>query len=167
MFMNHWLKVLLASACLLSCISEEQFPDEPTLKWERHEWILQEIPDVGTVERLRVELSFTDGDGNVGLEEDQVSPPFDTTSAFYYNLWVRYYEKQGDSMVEIITPVPFSTRIPNLTPQGQNRTLEGLIQYDMDLSQATSDSVQFKFILLDRDLNQSPEVTSPLLPSSP
>ena len=84
---------------------------------------------------------------------------------FYYNLWVRYFEKQADSMVEIITLQPYSTRLPNLTPVGQNKILEGTIEYDLDVTQSLSDSVAFSFRIADRDLNLSNEVFSPRLPS--
>ena len=109
---------------------------------------------------------MTDGDGNVGLEKDQDSPPFDADSPYHHNLWVRYFEKQGDSLVEL-TDSEFSVRIPNLTPEGQNKTVEADIEYDIDLTQAASDSVMFMFTLVDRSLQLSNEVSSEVIYSAP
>ena len=158
------MALMLLLACI-SCTKDQSISNLPKLEWTDYEWISTEVPGSGTVDRIRVRLFFQDGDGNIGLEEDQTSPPFDTSSAFYYNLWVRYFEKQADSMVEIITLQPYSTRLPNLTPIGQNKILEGTIEYDLDVTQSLSDSVAFSFRIADRDLNLSNEVFSPRLPS--
>lgn len=149
-----------------SCIDEKQFDDVPFLRYEGAEWVETDGGDQGLVDRLRVSLYFTDGDGNVGLEDDQTNPPFDEDSPYHYNLWVRYFEKQGDSLVEIPDAV-FSVRLPNLTPRGQNKTLEAEIAYDIDLTQTAADSVQFFFTLVDRDLQLSNEVNSPVLFAAP
>lgn len=162
----HKLYLLFMLLPAFSCIDEKQFSNVPFLRFEGSEWIQVQVQGVGTVDRLRVRLYLTDGDGDVGLEDEQIDPPFDADSPFHYNLWVRYLEKSGDTLLEL-PDTEFSIRVPNLTPNGQNKTLEAEVEYDIDLSQAASDSVEFRFILVDRSLQLSNEVSSGLIPSAP
>ncbi len=127
----------------------------PFLRFEGYDWV-----DKSGIEVVKVRLYFTDGNGDVGLNNDQLNPPFDLGSPYYYNLWVKYYERTDSGWTEVNTALPYSARLPNLTPNGQNKTLEATIEYDLDPSQAISDSVKFSFILLDRALNLSNEVFS-------
>ncbi|NBR82756.1 MAG: hypothetical protein EBT52_03415 [Flavobacteriia bacterium] len=162
----HKLYLFFMLLPAFSCIDEKQFSNVPFLRFEESEWIQVQVQGVGTVDRLRVRLYFTDGDGDVGLEDEQTDPPFDADSPFHYNLWVRYLEQSGDTLLEL-PDTEFSIRVPDLTPKGQNKTLEAEIEYDIDLSQAASDSVEFRFILVDRSLQLSNEVSSGLIPSDP
>ena len=163
---NLLLTIVISTGLSWSCIDRKQFSDIPFLRYENEEWVSVPVEGVGSVDRLRVTLYMTDGDGNIGLRDDQVDPPYDPDSPFHFNLWIKYFEKQGDSLVEI-PEAQFSARLPNLTPQGQNKTLEADIEYDLDLTQSAADSIQFSFILVDRDLQLSNEVFSPVLSASP
>ena len=139
----------------MGCQKENNFSDIPFLRFESYE---QSSKNVGGVEldNLKVRLYFTDGNGDIGLEQSDTAAPFDV------NLIVRTFEAEGDTVREVFD-YDFNTRIPNLTPDGQNKALEGFIDFDMDISLRGSDSLQFSFVLLDRALNRSNESLSPLI----
>lgn len=154
--------LLLISAILMSlsgCLKVESFPDEPVVAFQS--LIIED-------NSASLNFSFTDGDGNFGLtEEDANTPPFDGDD-FKHNLIVDYYEKIGDTWQRfgndfsqtspffIITG--FNARVEHLIPEGTNKTQQGEISYMISpyFNPVTeNDSARFTFYLLDRDLNQS------------
>ena len=142
-----------------SCREQEQFPDEPQLTFKE---FIQETEDGQDVARMI--LSFTDGDGNLGLDQADTSGVFcPDTCFYYYNLFCNYYEKQDGEWVHYSYEnedilVPFYYRVPRVTPGGQNPTLEGDIEIDMQayfIPLTGYDTCRFEAFLVDRDLNHS------------
>jgi len=98
----------------------------------------------------------SDGDGDIGLEEHQTDPPYDA------NLYVFQYGVHKGFQIFIDT---LSFRIPYVTPEGQNKSLKGEIDVDLDIIYIlppfdTIDTVKYEIYLLDRSLNQSNIITS-------
>lgn len=124
---------------------------------------------------IDLSLYFTDGDGNVGSEGlRQVT---DTcTSANYlqflenFDLFIYYYEKVNGQYREVFPAdscLPFHNILPDLTPEGQNKTLEGDIRTPFDYANFPRnngvDSIRFDFILKDRARNESNRLRSPAI----
>ncbi len=165
-----WLIVCVAVIAGLSgCLQRGEFPDEPYLEYlsfERQEGLTE------------MRFRFTDGDGNVGLDNRDTMPPFNATNnpinLNHWNLWWKYYFKQDGEWIVLsaendpplyLDPNASFFRIPRLDPQGQNKALEGEIVVDMTnwFPLTNHDTVKYGFILLDRDLNRSNEAQSPEL----
>lgn len=155
----------LAALSFSSCLKTEEFPPIPSLEFKSLE--IEGTRGVLTVE-------FKDGDGDVGLNEGDTLPPYQFGGDYYYNLIVDYYEmKNGEWSKVNFDSIPgsatFSDRIPNLTPEGQNKKLEGEIEqelapfYYLLPSVSTADTFQFRIRLIDRALNVSNEVESQVL----
>ena len=71
--MPRLLTLLLFTALLASCVSAPEYPDEPVITFERlsKSQIFQD--NTGPVDSLQIELSFTDGDGDLSqLSGDSV-----------------------------------------------------------------------------------------------
>ncbi len=86
----------------------------------------------------------------------QTQPPFDSGSPYYYNYIIDYYEKQNGSFVKLVTTVPFSARIPYLTPDDPNKAIKGYIVDTILLNpKPAHDTVKFKFFIYDRALHKS------------
>ena len=134
------------------------------------------VPDY----KLTLIITFTDGDGDIGLNQDDTIGNFNKNSVYYYNLWVPYYEKipGPDSFKQVNTQYPYNWgdtanpskvvnyngRIPDVTPQGKDKAINGTIQYDFDLGSGTKSgtkAIRFGFILVDRALHKSNMVYSP------
>jgi hypothetical protein len=169
--MNHFrfksLLLLTGIFALAACNNDDDLPDEPV---------------INSVEFLEAEknlvINFTDGDGNFGLPDDLIDPPFqaweDSTNGIinknHNNLWLDVFVKESGSYGRLVTPNPygFDFRIPFLTPQGQNKQLKVTATYDLiDLNDFIStgvldvgDTVRFEVTLVDRDLNVSNTVVS-------
>jgi hypothetical protein len=104
-------------------------------------------------------FSFTDGDGDIGLRTTDTISPFHIEGDHYYNFYMDYYEKQNGEFVKIILPIPFSYRIPYITPKGKNKAMEGEIivripfQF-MDIS-SPFDTIKYSAFIYDRALHKS------------
>lgn len=108
-------------------------------------------------------ISFTDGDGDIGLNENDDQPPFDIGSEFFTNLKLEYWEKVADAWRKSDT-VHFAWRIPSLTPGGQIKSLEGTIEVALEPfyyalpSVSIADTFMYRIRLVDRALQYSNEI---------
>jgi len=116
------------------------------------------VDALGNIAKIcELHLYFTDGDGDIGLFDEDTIAPFD------YNLFVNYFETQNDSLQQRNVSPPFHIRIPNLTPSGQNKSLKVNLKYDMDVTYRNSDTIKFELKLFDRALNESDWVGTGLI----
>lgn len=154
---------ILAGICLAALVTACEDPDD-----------FSPIPQITNVELLtdefpRLEVDFRDGDGNLGLSENETEPPFDfvgdsnavvSENLFYYNLYVDVYYFANGEWTLFEPAIPFYYRIPNITPTGQNKALEGTIEVDLTGNYPITfpepaDSIAFDASLVDRDLQLS------------
>lgn len=141
----------------VSCEKENDFSEIPFLKFVGHEFTQKDGQRL-----LRVELYFNDRDGDIGLNDADTLPPFDIGSEYFNNLWVTAFLVVNGVFRD--TFPGFDGRIPDLTPQGQNKSLEGSIFYDLPTDALNvGDSIAYEFILIDRALNRSDAVLSPVI----
>ncbi len=140
----------------VGCFPKEQFPVEPRIA----DPVLVQFNDSASLT-----ISFTDGDGDIGLNASDVQPPFDTGSTFYHNLFLEYEELRNGEWVRPTLLLPFYYRIPRITPAGQNKALEGEISVALKpwpiIPGNPYDTVRFTVKLVDRGLNQSNTETTP------
>jgi len=145
---------------LSGCLKVESFPDEPVVAFQS--FVIEN-------NMATLNFSFTDGDGNFGLtQEDNSTPPFNTEE-YEHNLILEYFEKVNGEWQRFgndfpltspfYIPLGFRARVEYLIPEGTNKTQQGEISYDLGSAYfnpaSDHDSVRFSFYILDRDLNQS------------
>lgn len=153
--------IALAIAVIFyGCLKPDKYPPEPSIEFKSFE----QMGDSG-----KIVFSFTDGDGDIGLGENETTPPFDTSSKFYNNVFIRYFEKVNGTFVQGVgatgDPVEFTYRTEKLTPSGKNKALKGTIIIYIIPSfynpfSANSDTIKFDIQLADRSLNLSNIVES-------
>lgn len=151
-------KILLACIlCLLlvSCREIKKFPLEPYIEYKNFTKI-----DNGTNTDNKgiLAIYFTDGDGNIGLEENE-----NDTS---YNFFMNYFEKQNGTWVKVDFSSSANFRLPIINTSDEEQALEGIIEleifYNNPLSQY--DTIQFECWLFDRANNESNHIfTSPII----
>lgn len=150
------LSVML-SFLLGSCLKKSEFPIEPSITFKE----FTVSGDSG-----RYVITFTDGDGDIGLNDWDTTGAYDLETGEYYNLLLDYYEKQNGVWVNLSDslPLPYYYRIPVITPSGQNKALEGEIAVDLVPTYydpfTPYDTIKFSAQLIDRDLNKSNVVES-------
>lgn len=147
------VKVAVASAAtmlLVGCFPTVEFPVEPRIADPV-------ITQYGDSASLR--FSFTDGDGDIGLDASDKAPPFDSGSVYKNNLFLEYEELRNGEWVRPNLILPFHYRIPRITPTGQNKALEGEIAVALEpwpiIPGSPFDTIRFSVVLLDRELHYS------------
>ncbi|MEE2699877.1 MAG: hypothetical protein VYD71_00745 [Bacteroidota bacterium] len=149
--------IILLSSILFACKKSQQFSDVPYLEFRTYH-IKDSVDALGNfTEICELHLYFTDGDGDIGLFDEDTIPPFN------YNLFVNYFEMYNDSLCQIDVSPPFHIRIPNLTSSGQNKSLKVNVKYDINITYRNSDIIKFELKLFDRALNESDWVGSGLI----
>jgi hypothetical protein len=151
---------LLSLTVFASCRPESEYPDVPAIEYSK----FLAIGDNG-----RITITFTDGDGDIGLRESDIQAPFDTSSIYFNNCFIAYEEKVNGQWQAGLdqqgNPVEFKYRIPYVTPQGQNKALKGSIDititpfYYNPIS-IDSDTIRYRIKIVDRALHESNEVIS-------
>ena len=161
--------VILGTFLISSCLKPEEFADEPKIEFVSFE--AQENSSGIFV------ISFTDGDGDIGLDIEDTLTPFEPNSYYYYNVYFDYYEiVDGDTVRGTSDPNNFPTadpislafRVENITPIGQNKALKGEIKTTLEpryynLGATSNDSILYKIVLIDRALNISNELITPII----
>jgi hypothetical protein len=159
------LALLLLMAVFLNtaCKKPRTFPDEPQITYDSY----SRLPGIsGKDSLLLVKFAFTDGDGDIGLGQEDTLAPFNSSSRYYYNIMIEYYEKvPGGDFHKIPIPnsndtINFNQRLPVITPEGKNKAIKGTIEVKISTSvyQQVPERIKFKIKLLDRKLNESNEI---------
>lgn len=147
--------ILILVILLSSCFKNETYPIEPILS--------EPIVDFSG-DSAKLTFSFTDGDGDIGLEANDTLAPFNPTSYYHYNLYIDYYEKDdelgwqrgrdlaGDSIV-------FKYRLLPIFVKGKARGIKGtmdvtIVPFSNPFS-SQSDTIRYEVKLIDQALHES------------
>ena len=147
---------------LTSCKKPETYPIVPHIDFSSFTK-LQNAE--GVDEKGILELSFTDGDGDIGLSPDDSLPPFNKGSIYYYDFFIKYYRKQKGVFVAD-TSVHNNSRLPLVTPNGSNKAIKGTIDIDLFINNPIPpankyDTICYDVYIVDRALNQSNTIRTP------
>ncbi len=110
-----------------------------------------------------IELEYTDGDGDIGLEPADTLAPFNWGSKYFYNLYVNVYKVENGISSPILIPastdtVQYNDRILNLTPTGKHKSIYGTIKLNikaLPYPGITPDSMYYTIQIADRSLHLS------------
>lgn len=150
MKLNSKLVICICTLFLWSCSKDNNFPDEPVL----------EVRDFIRVSNDRAiwSIGFTDGDGDIGVRNDQDEDNFIPTI---------YITNQGN---EVAVPNSTKYRIPVVRNIRTAKGIEGEFRFDMELdllklldpvTYPSLDSVRYDAYAIDRSGNRSNVVTTP------
>lgn len=149
------LIIVVISTCFIfisSCRKPPVFPDEPQITYKS----LRTFP--APEDSAQLTISFTDGDGDIGVDKEDTLPNlFLTYQLKRNNVWkdtVPVDYKTGD-------PIPYHYRV-NLPTEDRKPSLQGDIMVSMIASyyltqedQTWIDTIRFAVYLKDRALHQS------------
>jgi hypothetical protein len=141
---------------LAACDPPQVLPDVPKVSYKS--FILEERsnPLGSLVLTGLLTFEFEDGDGDIGFETriDSLNLP----DSLRYNLFLTLYEKVDGEYHEIDTSEldtkPFYT-IPPLDREGQNKTLKGEIEVQIEYFTIDYDTLKYSFYIMDRAFNRS------------
>lgn len=159
---SSYILLILILSGMVSCFKEEEYPVIPNITFT-------DFVVLGDSARLIFE--FTDGDGDIGLNDNEVSSPYNIESYYYYNLYVEYWEKDDDvgwkpGVTSTGDTIIFAYRIKPFTNLEESKALKGTIEvliepiYYNPFS-LESDTIMYKIKLIDRALNVSNIIETP------
>jgi hypothetical protein len=160
-FVVHCMKkltyIMIAGMMVLSgCPVPEVLPDVPRVEFKSFILTEKSNPLGSTILTGELVFDFEDGDGDIGFESysDSLTRP-DTLK---YNLFLTLHEKVNGKYREIdiseLKSKPFY-RIPPLDREGQNKTLRGEIQVDIEYYTIDYDTLKYSFFIMDRAFHRS------------
>ena len=150
---------LLAVVLTLSACQEElDFPEEPQLTYQGFQYLM-DADSTLTGEGI-LTIGYTDGDGDLGLDDADTLAPFGLGDPFYYNLLVDYYRWDGSQFVA--DTVHFNARFKRLIAGEEPKPIQGTIDYRMTLQNPLhpNDTVQLQIRIVDRALHVSNTVVT-------
>ena len=168
------LLIVTLFVIIFSCKKKEEFPDVPKIEFLNFEKVYNPFLDI--YDRGIITISYKDGNGDIGLAASDTFPPFNLGSKYYYNFIITYYELQNGKLVEVpiivynnqtqkFDTLSLSARVPILTPLGKIKAIEGIIRDTIFIYNfnSTFDTIKFDISLVDRALNESNTVSTPLI----
>ena len=161
-FKWHFLFILSAAGLLFACIKQEHYPDVPQIEYLDFITVF----DTGKYAvRGSLSISFTDGNGDIGLSTRDTFPPFNPGGQYYYNYVLTFFNKVNGVFEQVDLDPPFSARIPVLNPDYPGKAIKGIIVYDtINLAMVPHpgyDTIRFEAFIYDRAKNKSNVISTP------
>ena len=167
-----FIPLFLLGVIFLSCRKFEEFPIEPIIEYEN--FLVEYNVETGKTERGVLIFSYTDGDGDLGLAADEIYPPYNPESEYYYNLIINYYEKQNGTFVEVpllswnadsayYDTLTFNSRFPRLLKYVEDQPIQGQFNDTLFIFNPLSefDTIKFSAYIIDRALHESNVIETP------
>lgn len=155
---------LFSILLLSSCVKEKEFPTTPIIKFLYYSSYTSDSADCV--------ISFTDGDGDIGIFDYDTASSNDFKMKYLYKDTIDNIFKPFDAnpATPKMDTLFYSYRVPNLTPDGQYKALDGEIRAKLraaPIYYPTHKTVKFEITLRDRTGNISNKVETTEISVSP
>ena len=124
---------------------------------------LEKLDDgTGRDNQANLVIAFQDGDGDIGLSISDTTGPFAPDSAYYYNFFIDFIEKQHGEWVVVELPTPLHARVPYLS-ENVPESIEGELTILTYINNYFSpyDTVKLRCQIVDRALHESNIIETP------
>ena len=133
-----------------SCLKKEDISPIPLIAFKDF---------VANKDTANLYINFTDGDGDIGLTQNDTTPPNN------YNCFISYIEKQNGVWVKRDLPIEFNYRIPMVNTSNKKKSIKGEIKiaikpYYYDPF-SLFDTIKYELYIMDRALNKSNIISTP------
>lgn len=129
------------------------YPDTPVIKFKSFDRFLSEDILGNKIILGKLEIEFTDGDGNIGLNQPDLP---DLPDSLKFNLFLTLHEFKNGNLVKVEgTEGILNYRVPFMERIGQNKTMKGTITVDIEYKTIEYDTLAYTFYLMDRAFNRS------------
>ena len=169
---RYLIGVLLLALAVCSCQKPVEYPIEPKIAYEGFTYLIN-ADSTFSGEGI-VSFSYTDGDGDLGLDDSDTLPPFGFHDAHYYNMVIDYLKCVNGEFIKtpLLSPhvptspadtlvlydtVTFNARFKRLRDSEEPRAISGTMEYKLTVQNPFSpnDTVKFEIHILDRALHES------------
>lgn len=148
---------ILGSVILSACVKEKDFPTTPAIAFLKY--------DNYSADSADCVITFKDGDGDIGILESDTVSPNDFRLKYLYKDTLDGIFKPFDAIDStlVMDTLFYTYRVPNLTPEGQYKALDGEIRAKLraaPIYYPTHEIVKFEITLYDRAGHRSNVVTT-------
>lgn len=184
--MKNWnlIGLLFLAVAVLSCQKEVEYPIEPRIEYKGFTYLIND--DSTFSGECIVSFSYTDGDGDLGLDDGDTLPPFGFHDAHYYNIVVDYLKSEngvfvktpllsphvpshpGDTLV-LYDTVTFNARFHRLRDSEEPKPISGTMEYKLTVQNPFSpnDTVKYEIRIIDRALHESNVIQTEAIITNP
>ena len=177
--MKKWvLKFGILLLAVAACQKKVEYPIEPKIAYEGFTYLLN--ADSTFSGQGILSFSYTDGDGDLGLDVSDSLPPFNSNSPYYYNLIIDYqkFENGVFRSVPLLSwnietqsfdTVSFNARFKRLVAGNETKPISGDMDYTLFVQNPFSpnDTVRFAVKIIDRALHESNVIFTETLYTNP
>ncbi len=167
--------LLLASA---ACRREVEYPIEPRIAYTDFTYLIN--ADSTFSGEGVISFSYTDGDGDLGLDDSDTLPPFGYNDTHYYNMLVDYLKCVNGEFVKApllswnvqtqgYDTLTFHARFKRLRDSDEPKAISGTMDYKLTVQNpfSPSDTVKFEIRILDRALHESNVIQTEAIVTNP
>jgi len=155
-----WIVAVVITAFAGGCTKHESYPVEPHIDF----YSFTKIPNNYKVDDKGIlNISFTDGDGDIGFDQGDTLPPYNYGSPYYYNCYIDYFEKRNGKFEKIDLQITNNARIPKVNADLPQRGIRGNIEVELFINNVLSpyDTIKFSVYIIDRALHKSNTIETP------
>ena len=169
---RYLIGLFLMALAVFSCQKKVEYPVEPKIAYEGFTYLMN--PDSTFSGQGIISFSYTDGDGDLGLDDSDTLPPFGFNDTYYYNMVIDYLKSENGVFVKtpLLSPhvptgpadtlvlfdtVTFNARFKRLRDSEEPKAISGTMDYRLTVQNPFSpnDTVIFEIRILDRALHES------------
>jgi hypothetical protein len=169
---RYLIGLFLMALAVFSCQKKVEYPVEPKIAYEGFTYLMN--PDSTFSGQCVISFSYTDGDGDLGLDDSDTLPPFGFNDTYYYNMVLDYLKSENGVFVKtpLLSPhvptgpadtlvlfdtVTFNARFKRLRDSEEPKAISGTMDYKLTVQNPFSpnDTVKFEIRILDRALHES------------
>ncbi len=169
---RYLIGLFLMALAVFSCQKKVEYPVEPKIAYEGFTYLMN--PDSTFSGQCVISFSYTDGDGDLGLDDSDTLPPFGFNDTYYYNMVIDYLKSENGVFVKtpLLSPhvptgpadtlvlfdtVTFNARFKRLRDSEEPKAISGTMDYKLTVQNPFSpnDTVKFEIRILDRALHES------------
>ncbi|MCB8999504.1 MAG: hypothetical protein H6540_05480 [Bacteroidales bacterium] len=145
--------IFLFAIIMAGCGEIVSYPDNPIIEYKSYA-LYRTTDELGNNIFLgKLEFTFTDGDGDVGLYQPDSAAVADSLK---YNLFTSLYSMKNGVFEKVDSSLGEQNfRIPYISREGQNKTLKGSITVEFEYKFIEYDTIFYTFYMLDRAFHRS------------
>ena len=163
---------------IAACTERVEYPIEPHISYVGFVYLFN-ADSTFSGEGI-LSFSYTDGDGDLGLDDGDTLPPFGPNDAHYYNMVVDYMKSVNGVFVK--TPllswnvqtqaydtVSFNARFRRLRGSEEPKAISGTMEYTLPVQNPLSpnDTIKFEIHILDRAMHESNAIQTEAIFTNP
>ena len=169
---------------VMACQKPVEYPIEPKIEYQGFTYLF-DADSVFSGQGV-ISFSYTDGDGDLGLDDTDTLPPFGLHDAHYYNLVIDYLKCVNGQFVKtpLLSPhvptspddtlvlydtVTFNARFKRLRDSEEPKAISGTMDCTLIVQNPLSpnDTVMFEIHILDRALHESNVIQTEAINTNP